>query len=143
MTPMAMIQQPFLPFMHEFQPPRGRRRKRQSARQRRLEVERQALRSKTIRRMMGIVEGVAEARSVTWQDLFSKKRGNNATARARVLAMGLCCALDLPQYMVARAFQRTWATVFCAEQRCSKLYKKDPEFRKEWDRLFDSLKTTP
>lgn len=103
-----------------------------------LEIKRQAIRSKSSRHIIRVVELVAKARDVEWQSIFSQSRGSKSVADARVFSIALCCAHGVPQYMVARAFQRNWATVFSAERRCSQLYQEVPDFRKEWDSLFKS-----
>ena len=100
--------------------------------------ERISLRNKSQSRIVTIVEHVAAARGIDWKQLFSPDRGCDATSAARVLAMGLCTALDIPQFLVARAFSRNWATVYSAEVRCSTLYRKSPTFRTEWDTLVDA-----
>lgn len=138
-----MIEQPLFPFMKDLRESRRRRAARRAESRKAADIQRQSLRSRCTRRIITIVETVATARGIQWQPLFAPERGNNATASARVLAMGLCCAMDVPQYMVARAFRRSWATIFCAEVRCSKLYKSDAAFRKEWDRLSKSIQITP
>jgi hypothetical protein len=67
--------------------------------------------------------------------VFSDKREHPAIADARVLAMGLCCAQDVPICIVARAFKRTWQTVYGAEEHCSRRYQASKRFRAEWDAL--------
>lgn len=103
-------------------------------------IQREALRSKCVRRISAIVEIVATARSVPWESFFTPGRGSKRQADARVLAMAICCAMDIPQYMVARAFSRSWASVFAAEKRASKKYRESAEFRKEWDNLTHQAK---
>ncbi|MCU0751549.1 MAG: hypothetical protein MUC40_00700 [Akkermansiaceae bacterium] len=98
-------------------------------------IQRAALKNKCARRILLIVETVAARRRVDARELFADGRGTNEVSAARVLALGMCCACDVPQYIVARAFRRTWQTVFSAEIRCSKLYREKAEFRKEWDDL--------
>jgi hypothetical protein len=100
-----------------------------------LEKERISLKNKGQLQIIAIVEQVATVRKVDWKLLFSPDRGNDAVSSARVLAMGLCAALEVPQFIVARAFSRNWATVYSAEVRCSTLYRKNAKFRKEWDTL--------
>lgn len=97
--------------------------------------ERLSQRRKSQCRIATIVEQVALARGVEWTHLFSPERCCDATSAARVLAMGLCATLDVPQFLVARAFSRNWATVYSAEVRCSTLYRKSPTFRTEWDAI--------
>lgn len=99
------------------------------------ELERQARKSKCSRQILRVVEAVAAMRQVDGHRLFSAGRESDAVSAARVLAMGLCCALEVPQFMVARAFARDWATIHSAEKRCSKLYRDRAGFRKEWDAL--------
>lgn len=103
-------------------------------------IQRQSLRSKCVRRISAIVEIVATARSVPWESFFTPGRGSKRQADARVLAMAICCAMEIPQYMVARAFSRSWASVFAAEKRASKKYRESAEFRKEWDNLTHQAK---
>jgi hypothetical protein len=122
---------------------RPRRKTQRGKKHQTAEIKRQALRSKCARRIINIVETVADRRNVPWKALFDSGRGTNAASSARVLAMGLCCALDIPQYMVARSFRRSWATVFLAEKRCSKLYRESARFRKEWDSISEACAPTP
>lgn len=93
------------------------------------------------RLIITIVERVATLRKVDWHQLFAIERGSPAVASARVLAIGLCTALDVPQFIVAKAFSRNWATIYKAEIRCSTLYRTNPKFRKEWDKLVESCET--
>ncbi len=123
------------PFVKTLKPRKGPRRTKLDRKRLKREAERQARKGKCTRQILHVVESVATLRQVPWVKLFSPDRESDAVSSARVVAMGLCCALGVPQYMVARAFSRNWATVFSAEKRCSKLYRAKPEFRKEWDGL--------
>lgn len=92
-------------------------------------------RNQSYLRITDVVERVAIVRKVDWKDILCPDRGCPAIASARVLAMGICTALEVPQFHVAKAFSRTWATIYSAEVRCSELYRESPAFRKEWDDL--------
>lgn len=105
----------------------------------RAESARKAERAECIRRITAIVETVATARGVDWRPMLAKRRGSPQVADSRTLAVAMCCALGIPQYLVARSFQRTWASIYCAEIQCSRHYRKSAAFRKEWDSLFNQL----
>ena len=74
-------------------------------------MRREAVKSKAKRRIKAVVETVTELRGIPFNFMFSKKRENPTIAATRVLCMGLCCALDIPICIVARAFDRQWHTV--------------------------------
>ncbi len=124
------------PFVKRFKARRPRPRSKRKAKHM-SDVQRQAIRSKSTRQILRIVENVAASRQVEWQAMFRKDRGSNQVSAARVFAMGLCCAMEVPQFIVARAFGRDWASVFSAEKRCSKLYRESATFRREWDALYN------
>lgn len=142
---MSAFRHPEFPFVKECPPSitRLRRKPRRGGSRKTTEIQRQAIRSKCAKKILLIVETVASTRNIDWKPIFDKERGTNAASAARVLAMGLCCALEIPQYMVARCFKRTWPTVYSAEQRCSKLYRESAKFRREWDALLIACSPTP
>jgi hypothetical protein len=115
--------------------------RKESRRSHRKEMQRQARKSRASRVIVQVVEMVAKRRGVKYQAMISLDRGTPAAADARVLAMGLCCALEVEQFIVARAFNRDWATIYSAQVRCSSLYgrKANKAFRKEWDELFSAV----
>ena len=96
---------------------------------------REAVRSKAERRINAVVEVVTDLKQIPFKYMFSKKRENPTIAATRVLCMGLCCALDVPICIVARAFDRRWHTVYGAEESCARRYKNSKVFRKEWDSI--------
>jgi len=98
-------------------------------------------RRKAQKRMVPIVRAVAKARNVDWKDLFNPNRGHPQVAKARALAMALCVELDVPHHLVARAFDRSWATVYSAVTNCSRKYfdAANTAFRAEWDTLYQTL----
>ena len=98
-------------------------------------MRREAVKSKALRRIVAVVEAVTASRRIRYQDVMSPRRETPAIAEARVLAMGLCCALDVPICIVARAFDRRWHTVYGAEESCSKRYKRSEGFRREWETM--------
>jgi chromosomal replication initiation ATPase DnaA len=106
-------------------------------------MRREANKSKAMRRIIAVVEAVTDLRKIPYKDMFSKKRENPTIAAARVLSMGLCCALDVPICIVARAFDRRWHTVYGAEESCSRRYKRSEGFRKEWNAIVATVEKSP
>ncbi|RYD21746.1 MAG: hypothetical protein EOP88_10370 [Verrucomicrobiaceae bacterium] len=108
--------------------------KRQAA-ERRAETaaRRSSQKTRSQRCILRVVERVATTRQVDWNAILSTERGCRKISGARGLAMALCAALDVPHFLIARAFSRSWASVYSAEVRCSALYHQDPAFRQEWD----------
>ncbi len=85
--------------------------------------------------ILRIVEQVAELRGVGWEAIFSRRRECERVASARTLAMAACAAAGVPLCHVARAFSRTWETVYSAETNCSRRYRTSAGFRREWQQL--------
>lgn len=92
-------------------------------------------RGRSKERILRLVEAVAVVRLVEWRLLFSPHREAEKVAGARVLAMAVCAAQGVPLCHIARAFGRTWATVYSAEQSCARRYRHSAAFREEWDEL--------
>ena len=88
--------------------------------------------------ILRVVTEVSEARGVDFREMFVGEWKRDRVSAARTLAMGICGSMGVPVCHIARAFGRTWATVYSAEMTCSRQYRKSSEFRKEWDRIAGS-----
>lgn len=82
-----------------------------------------------------VVEEVAVARHVGWKALFAAERGSPEVAAARVLAMAICCAANIPMSVVGKAFDRRWQTVDSARQRQMDLCLADQAAADEFIRI--------
>lgn len=87
-----------------------------------------------------VVELAAESRRVGWQAIMDAERGSPQVAAARVLAMAVCCAANIPMHVVGRAFGRKWQTVDSARQsqtaRCLADQAEADEFIRILYRIF-------
>ena len=119
-------------------PSRAKARKQAADRRAQTAAQRANRKTRSQRCILRVVERVATARKVDWHAIFSTERGCRKISGARGLAMAICAALEVPQFLIARAFSRTWAAVYSAEVRCSALYHESEAFRKEWDALIQA-----
>lgn len=85
--------------------------------------------------VLRIVEEAALSRGVGWQAILDPERGSPAVAAARVMAMAVCCAANIPMHVVGRVFSRTWQTVDSARQRQTALCIADSAVCDEFIRI--------
>lgn len=82
-----------------------------------------------------VIVAVEKETGVVWVDLVATNRGTPEAATARGLAMAVAVAAGIPPFLVARMFQRCWATVDSARAEMLKRCIADDNERDRFIRI--------
>ena len=85
------------------------------------------------RKILRVVELVAEMRHVEALKIMSLVREREEIASARSMAMAVCVEIGVEKCHVARAFRRNWSTIQQAIHMSENRYRHSTAYRTQWD----------